>query len=166
MAKNVIRDETGVVKKVAQQIVKDTPEFQTIKQLKFIFTWWVGEEPEKDQEKTYITASVRKLPARERDLYNKDVEFRVNKDLWENANAETRYRIVWHELCHVHVHTDEDFNIELDQDGRVSFSLLSHDVVIKTFSVELDKFGLPPDLVYPSSLVSKAYRRHTKKEKV
>ncbi len=166
MAKNVIRDETGVLKKLAELVVKDTQEFTQLKQLRFIYTWYVGEEPEKDYEKQYIVASVRKLPTRERDLYKRDVEFRVNRDLWQNANDESHYRTVWHELCHIHVKVDEDFNIVLDDDGRVAFSLLSHDVVIKTFSVELDKFGLPPDLVHPSSLVSKAYHKYRKKEKV
>jgi hypothetical protein len=164
MAKNVIRDETGILRQLAKKVINETPDFLSLKQLKFIFTWYVGEEPEKDSEKTYIAASVRKLPIRERDLYGRDVEFRVNREMWNNANEESHYRLIWHELCHIGIRMDEEFNIVLDDDGRVSFTMLSHDVVIKTFAKELDQFGLPPDLVYPSEVVAKAFRKYRKKD--
>lgn len=163
MARNIIRDESGSIRQIAVQVVSETPHFLALKQLRFIYTWWVGEEPEKDPERSYVFGSVKKLSTRERDLYKKDVEFRVNREMWEGATMESRYRLVWHELCHVNVHTDEDFHIVLDQDGRVSFSLVGHDVVIKTFAAELDKFGLDPGQAYPSKVVAQAYTKYRKK---
>ncbi len=166
MAKNIVRDESGQLKNLAVQVVKETPEFVPLKQLRFLYTWWVGEEPEKDPERSWVAGSVRKLPTRERDLYKRDVEFRVNRDMWEGGIPDWRYRLVWHELCHISVDIDEDLNIMLDDDGRVRFMMRPHDVVIKTFAQELDKFGLDPGLVYPAQTVTKAYTRYRKQAKV
>ena len=172
MAKNLERDESGELEKYVVQCIKNEVSLVAIQHIRFLYVWYIGESPELDEEKMWVMASVRKLPVRERDVFGVDVELKMNRSLWEDSTTEQKKRTIWHELKHIYVHLDESMNIEYDNDGRISFHMARHDVVIKTFEEELEKFGLPRGAEYSSKLIATAYRNTrrekngTKKEKI
>ena len=142
MARNFVLDTEGEMEKYAKRLMRDYDDLRILRNLNWIYVWKMG-DPEYDNEKLMIAGQTRKLPARERDLYNKDVELRIHHDTWLDMLRDQKLRLIHHELMHVQVEVDEDMEVKRDDDGRILFHCISHDIVIKTFEKEIQLYGLP-----------------------
>lgn len=158
MAVNYQVDESGDLKKMVLRVMRDHKKLRVITNLRFLFTWRLGDPEYDSKEGSVIIASVRKLPTRERDIYGKDAELRFNLDAWQRMSDKQRYRAVFHELLHVTVELDEHINIVGDEDGRVKFTLASHDVLIRTFKEELELYGLPDEYVHTLDILTRKHQ--------
>lgn len=159
MARTLVRDSSEVLGKLARKVFKK--EFPILKRLNFLFLWKLG-EPDWDDEGFPIAASARKLPVRERDIYGYDVEVKVFRDGWRKRGKKSRYRLIYHELRHVHIEVNEDFKVLRDKDGRVKFQVVPHDVVVRTFEDEIKKFGINPRDVRAAQTLSGALKKRAK----
>lgn len=152
MTIHYIRDKSGEIKQMASAVVARYPEFRILSCLRFLWVWKLG-DPEFDQKEGMpLEAVVRKLPNRERDVYGKDIEVRVHCDTWKSQTYDQRFRLIFHELLHIHVEQDENRNIKIDDDGRVVFSIVPHDIVIRAFQREIEEFGVT---AYETAMVGK-----------
>ena len=145
MAINYRIDDENVLRGYCGQVMKDHKKFRILTRLRFLFIWRIGEPEFDNKDGGMIVASVRKLPTRERDMYRKDIELRVNYDHWQEMSESQRYRTIFHELSHVEIEVDEGFEVVLDEDERIKFHTKGHDIVIKSFKEEIEIFGLDPE---------------------
>jgi hypothetical protein len=145
MAINYRIDESRVLHDYCGRVMKDHKKFRILAQLRFLFVWRVGDPEYDNKDGGMIAASVHKLPSRMRDLFKKDIELRVNYEYWDEMSESQRYRTIFHELSHVQIELDANFEVVLDDDERIKFRIVGHDIVMKTFQAEIDLFGLPPE---------------------
>lgn len=97
---------------------------------------------EKDDEGREVIGMARRLPPKERDLYGYDFEICIHKDTWKKASNKFKQRIAWHELNHLRVQMQFKVNEPMvDKAGRIKIGLKQHDLVIRTFTEELEIFG-------------------------
>ena len=151
----IVRDRSKELETMYRKVVgKDNQHFPELQLLRFLFTYRQG-KPEWTKDNLIVYAQVRKLPPRERDVYLFDVELRVWKEGWDEMSPKQKRRTIWHELRHIQVDLDEDFKPHLDSENRIKFYLAPHDIVIKTFKDEIEKFGLNPIDKQPIELLSK-----------
>ena len=166
MAKLVVRDTSGQLEKYARKVMKRYKgEFRALKHLKILYLWRLGDNPRYDDEGEPIAAQTRKLPTRERDVYEVDVEIEVFKQSWRRRGKNAKIRLMYHELRHISVEEGENFKVSFDDDGRVVFETVKHDLVVKTFEDEVKRFGLANRDVSSASVLSQALKKKRKKLK-
>jgi hypothetical protein len=159
VAKNYIQDATAELEKCTAFLIKRYKEdFDALKNVKFLFVWKMG-DPEYDDEKVALHAKVKMCPVRERDIYGKDVEMRVHLNSWMDMTKAQKTQLVYHELLHVRVLIDEDFELTYDDDGRLKIEIVPHDVVIKAFAREIEEYGLPSRYVQVVTELNKKVRK-------
>ena len=165
MAKHIVKDHKKELKKYFKMCLDKWPEFKPLKRLHFLFLWKLN-EPRFDEEGGFVVAQTRKLPVRERDVYGKDVEIEFCRQLWQDMNPKKRLRVMYHELKHICPELDENFNWIIDDDGRLKFKLIKHDIVVKTFKDEVDEFGLMSNDVPAATILAEALRKKEEKRKL
>lgn len=155
----IIRDTSHELQSMYRKVVgEDHKNFPELNLLRFLFTWREG-KPEWSKDNQVIMAQVKKLPPRERDVYLFDIELRVWYDGYQEMNHKQKRRTIWHELRHVQVDLDEDFKPTLDSENRIRFHLAPHDIVIRTFADEVEKFGVNPQDKHPIQLLNHHLRK-------
>ena len=137
-------DEIGSLEGYVKQAIREYKPFRILRNLNFLYTWKLG-DPKYDKDGLPIEASVKKLPTRERDLYGKDVELCVHFDSWDTLPKAQAYKLIFRTLLGIHVEVSggEKLELVLDDDGRIIFHIVPPDIIIKMFSTELEKFGMP-----------------------
>lgn len=164
MAKLVVRDKKKILKKVADRWIKKEKHFRILSKVNILYVWRLGETPRYDDENRPVAARTRLLPARERDVYGKDVEIEVFKDSWRRRNKRKQRLLIWHELFHIDVEQGENFKPNYDDDGRIIIKLRRHNIVVTTFEEEIKKFGLQGRDVTDAIILSKALKKRKKKK--
>lgn len=143
MAKNYVQDSTGQLERCTSFLIRRYKEdFDLLQHIRFLFVWKMG-DPEYDDERQALSAKVKTCPARERDIYGKDIELRVHLSSWMDMTKAEKTQLIYHELLHIRVVTNEDFELVYDDDERLKLEIIPHDVVIKAFQREIDEYGLP-----------------------
>lgn len=165
MAKLIVKDRKGELEKVAKRVIKKNKEFHILKKLNILYVWRLGDMPLYDDEGRAVAAQTKKLANRERDVYGYDVEIQVFKQSWRRRSKKGKYKLMYHELRHIEVEQDEEFKPNRDDDGRIVFKIVPHDVVITAFESEIKKFGLPGHSVPDATVVAKALKQRKKKKK-
>jgi hypothetical protein len=145
MAINYRLDDQNILREYCGKVMQDHKKFRILTQLRFIFTWRVGEPEFDKKDGGMIIALVRKVPGWARDILKKDIELRVNFEQWWAMSDSRRYRLIFHELSHIKLEIDEEFKVVLDDDERPKFHITGHDLIIKTFVEEVELFGVPPE---------------------
>jgi hypothetical protein len=162
--RNVIRDRHGELDKVALYCFKHKKwGYKPLRKLKFLFVWKLG-DPRWDDEGRAIAAQTRKLPTRERDIYGFDVEMEFWRKGWKNRSTKQQQRLMWHELQHIDPEINEGFRWETDEDGRLKFKILEHDVVVTTFKKELKVWGLHQTDEPAAETLARALKKKRKKK--
>lgn len=147
MAKTYLQDTTGELQRCTDFVLKKyKKDFALLEHLRFLFLWRHG-SPKYDDESRPLAAWTKLCPTRERDVYGKDVEICVHYNNWHDSTKARKTQLIFHELLHVRVVTDENFAIVKDDDGRIKVEINPHDIVIKGFSREIELFGLHSEYV-------------------
>ena len=136
------QDTIGKISKIANRIIKEEPDYAPLKHLNILFVWKEG-KPSTDEDSRPIVACATVLPKKIRDLFGFDVSVEVNEDIWTRLTSDWKYRVCWHELRHFSVEMDEETHQPIrDKDGRILVHTKSHNIVVKTFKEEIEKFGV------------------------
>lgn len=118
--------------------------FPALANYTFLYLFREGEKL--DSEENLILAEVSKISPRDRDIYGFDIRVEVYVEYWNEATNKEKLKLAYHELCHIEPifvkEDDPDSEIKEDKEGRLKYKLIKHDVVIRRFSKELEKFGL------------------------
>jgi hypothetical protein len=158
-------DKQGVIKGIADDLIKRLPDFKNIRDAK-IRVFYVWRAKPRIDDGQVVAARVSKLSSRWRDILHKDVEIEVCEGIWGKLNTHWRQRLVGHELHHLQVYRQEDNPeaFEVDNDGRLIVDVVPHDLVIRTFAAEVERYGfLTPELPM-AAVIAKAYHRYKKGE--
>jgi len=142
---NFVQDDHGTLEKAVKRVIQDHPQdFSLLTHLRFLYTYKLN-EPQYDKDDQPIEGFVRKLPTRERDVYERDIELCVHFDSWRDKTKRQRYQLIYRQLLAIHIELEggEDLRIVQDDDGRIIFRINPPDLVIRLFSKELAHFGIP-----------------------
>ena len=146
------------LKELFESIVDE--QFPILDNFNFIYVW--RDSSKYDGDNALIIASVHKLPNQQRDIFKVDIRVEVDEEAWLETSDVVKYEIAFHELLHISPELidkkDEDSGIKEDKHGRLMFSLVPHDIVIKRFKTELLKFGLDKDMKKIRLFLNKVYR--------
>lgn len=144
MAIDFVQDEHGNIEKAVRRVMKDHKEFHILQSLRFLYTYRMN-DPQYDKDGLPIEGFAKKLPKRERDIYEHDCEICVHYDSWADKNKDLKYQLIYRILVSIHVEIEgkEELEIVQDDDGRIVFSIIPPDIVVRLYSKELEKFGLP-----------------------
>jgi hypothetical protein len=156
------RDRTGELKKYADYWL-DKGEFEHLTKFEMRILFCFRETNSFDDDGYPVIAKAAKVPPRERDLYGFDFRLTWAHNLWTEMGRKQRLRYMWHELNHLQVETDEDGHMVEDRDGRVSTFISRHDIVIRRFEAEIDRFGLGGDEVLIAAYLAKKLREYKKR---
>jgi len=140
MEKEVLKfqkDQTGNLKQFFETVRNEYFPNLSYCKINYIFRT----VPKKDDEGMLVLGQARKLSNRERDLYGFDFEICVHKASWKGLNSYDKERLAWHELNHCIVKLNEDGEPKRDKADRMVIRLKRHDLVIKTFMEEIEKYG-------------------------
>lgn len=135
------KDKSGHLEKIFRKVKK---EFPRLKPAKILYTF--RSEPKYDEEGKPVAGEARRLPNRERDLYGYDLEVCVHEDTWQSYGKKYRKQLAWHELRHCQVDYEENEDgtetttPKKDAAGRISVWLDDHDINIKSFMDEIERF--------------------------
>lgn len=135
------QDKSGELKEYFESIIDR--DFEDLSHLNFVYVW--REEEKTDDEGNIIIATVRKLSNRDRDVFDFDCCIEVDQGMWDKLSDHEKFKISFHECSHIKVDTVIEKNKPMpkrDKNGRISFSVKDHDLVLKRFREELIKFGL------------------------
>ena len=176
-------DKKGKVEKLYKKVID--MYFPKLSVLEFIFVW---RDKEKYNEGQLVVAETTKLSNRDRDLFGFDVRIETDEDNWPLLSENDKIKIAFHELSHIQLEynkkkdnideddeSDEDSedneiedvsaqNIKYDKEGRVSFHLKNHDLILKRFEAELWEFGLSRDEKNMLNLLNKVKKYHKEKQ--
>lgn len=162
MAKNYSQDTTQQLEKCTNFLIKRYSEdFDLLKNIRFLFVWKLG-DPEYDDEKRPLHAKIKVCSVRERDIYGKDVELRVHQDSWNDMTKAQKTQLIYHELLHVNVVVNEDFELVYDDDERLKLGIIPHDLVIRAFEREIEEYGLPSQYTQVVNELSKKVKKNAK----
>lgn len=142
---NFVQDDAGHIKRGVDRVIKNHPEdFALLKYLRFLYTYKMN-DPQYDKDDLPIEGFVRKLPNRERDIYERDVELCVHFDSWRDKTKRQRFQLIYRHLLSIRIELDggDPLQVVQDDDGRVVFRIDPPDLVVRLYSKELEKFGLP-----------------------
>lgn len=145
MAINFLQDDHGTIARAVKKVMQDHPkDFHLLSHLRFLYTYKMN-EPQYDKDQQPIEGFVRKLPNRERDIYEMDAEICVHFDSWRDKTKRQRYQLIYRQLLSIHIELDggEELRIVMDDDGRIVFRITPPDLVVRLYSKELEQFGLP-----------------------
>lgn len=127
------------VKKLADKIIRK--EFPHLKGVPLIFVFRRKAKPGDDG--TVIAGQAKVLPAKMMDIYGVAAEIELALPIWKALDKNGKKQLLWHELNHLVVETDEETGEPLkDKNGHYVLYCQDHDLVMRTFSEELRKFGL------------------------
>jgi hypothetical protein len=158
-------DKQGVIKTLADDLLKRLPEFKDLRDSKArIFYVWRAKPRVDDGQ--IVAARVSKLSSRWRDILGKDVEIEVCEGIWSKLTIHWRQRLIAHELNHVRVYRQEDNPeaFEVDNDGRLVIEIVPHDLVVRTFAAEVERYGFLVHELPMAATIAKAYHRYKKGE--
>jgi hypothetical protein len=161
MGVKYIKDSSGKLEDIANKIIKKEPEYSLLKHLNILYIWREG-KPRKDDGGNFIAAEVSILSKKINDIFNYDVQVEVCQDIWDKLSPSWRTRLLWHELYHIYVESEEDDSGKLiplkDPDGRIILRLNPHDISLKTFRAEIDKFGIDVGEINTLKFIAKKYK--------
>lgn len=114
--------------------------FVPLKKAKFLITF--RDKEKTDDEGNIIAAEAIKISAKPRDLFGYDFEICIDSDIWAKADKMTKYRILYHELRHCGVETEEGSSEpKYDDNNRLKTYMIKHNLWLKTFKEEVEIFG-------------------------
>lgn len=149
------RDKSGSIEKYADAWRAKDKTFSHLKDVNILFAF--RSKHETDRDGFAIAAKAKKLSNRDRDLFGFDFAMLVAHNIWRELSKRQRARLVWHELLHFQLQYDEDGMVKKDKQGRIKLALLRHDLVIRSFRAEVEKFGLSADELDVSKFLAKQY---------
>lgn len=138
------RDTKGILEEVFKKVIEK--EFSQLSEMKINYTF--RSTPDTDEEGRPAAATAKKLSNRERDLYGFDFEICVHEDTWKEFSKSQREEVAFHELCHCIVFFEKDDEGEdteeylVDGAGRIMIGIEPHDLMIKSFKREVEKYGI------------------------
>lgn len=142
---NFLQDDAGHLQRAVERVIKDhEQDFALLRFLRFLYTYKMN-DPQYDKDDQPIEGFVRKLPNRERDIYERDAEICVHFDSWRDKTKRQRYQLIYRQLLSIRIELDggDPLQVVQDDDGRVIFRIDPPDLVVRLYSKELEKFGLP-----------------------
>lgn len=142
---NFLQDDAGHIQRGVERVIKDhEQDFALLRYLRFLYTYKMG-DPQYDKDDQPIEGFVRKLPNRERDIYERDAEICVHFDSWRDKTKRQRYQLLYRQLLSIRIELDggDPLQVVQDDDGRVIFRIDPPDLVVRLYTKELEKFGLP-----------------------
>ena len=142
---NFLQDDSGHLQRAVERVIKDhEADFQLLRFLRFLYTYKMN-DPQYDKDDQPIEGFVRKLPNRERDIYERDAEICVHFDSWRDKTKKQRYQLIYRQLLSIRIELDggDPLQVVQDDDGRVIFRIDPPDLVVRLYTKELEKFGLP-----------------------
>lgn len=142
---NFLQDDAGHLQRAVERVIKDhEQDFALLRYLRFLYTYKMN-DPQYDKDDQPIEGFVRKLPNRERDIYERDAEICVHFDSWRDKTKRQRYQLIYRQLLSIRIELDggDPLQVVQDDDGRVIFRIDPPDLVVRLYSKELEKFGLP-----------------------
>lgn len=162
----LVQDKTGELERVYKRVVeKYEDDFGFLaNNSNFLFTW--RDREQLDDEGKPIAATARVINKRERDLYGYDFEINAHKEYFDELSETEKDRLIYHELLHCVVLPDEE-NPDYpatDNDGRNIIFCQPHDVIIRTFKKEIERFGLRGSDIDTAKFLAKQYRNYIKRE--
>jgi len=149
--------------KVRERMPDDFAHFNHVK-VNFLFR----DPPDTDSDglggETIIAGYAKKLGNKERDIYGYDFEICMAAAVWKEATKKQKFRLMWHEMTHCQIDYEEDEATPArDKDGRVRTWIKPHDVLMRTFYEEVEKFGLEPG---ERAQIEKMLESHEKYQRV
>lgn len=137
-------DPDGELKKLFEEVIAKEEDLLHLLQSDARILYTYRNNAMHDDEGEPIAAYAKSLGNRERDLYGFDFEINVFEEYWTELSSDQQYRLAHHELMHCKVEM-EDGEPVTDDYNRLSIWIEPHDVVIKTFSKEIEIYGLGHD---------------------
>jgi len=150
------KDKTGALEKYAKYWLVKEPAFKQLKDIDILFCF--RSEPDFDSDGGVILAKASKLGNKSRDVFGYAFMIVVAHDLWREMSKRKKLQLMWHELNHLQITYDEDGTPITDAEGRVKIWLLKHDLVVRSFTSEIEKFGLSAEELPTAKFLSRAYR--------
>lgn len=141
------------IARMAESVIKE--EFPDLQHLKILYCFRSKAKPGEDG--LIIAGTARILPPKLQDLWEFHAEIELAEPIWEAMTPVQRKRLIWHELRHLKVETDEDGQPVLNREGRIHCWCEEHDCVVKTFSEEILKFGINHHDLKVMKAMHKAY---------
>lgn len=163
-------DKTGRLEKLFQKMIRK--HFPSLNNLEFVFVW---RDKEKYTDGQLVMAETSKLSARDRDLFGFDVRIEIDENNFPLLNGAGKRKVVFHELEHIVIDyefqsrdSDDEGEVnpnqmKYDREGRLSFHVREHDLVLKRFESELWEFGLSDDEHRILNLLSQIKEYHENK---
>lgn len=161
MAAYVWKDKSGVLKAFFEPFIKK--EFPELTHAKMLYAFRDNEK--KDDEGRPIAAEARKIPNKERDLYGYNFEILVHDVVWAKMSNKEKERLAFHELLHCRVSMDESGEPEKDEHGRLITYLEGHNIYLKTFKEEIERYGIEIDDLETVEFLAEALQNRAKKIK-
>jgi len=149
-------DKSGKLEKIFKKVMDDN--YPELSLLRWVYTFRDSEKL--DEEGLPIIASVRKLVPRDRDIFDFDIMVEMDKEQWDAMGKSKKLKVVFHELNHTEIDWDDEDEQEpaVDKNDRIKFKLKPHDIVIKRFKEELNKYGLSEDEEEIRIMLNKIYK--------
>jgi hypothetical protein len=154
------RDRTGELDKYVRYWLKNEPMFRPLLVHKVKILTCFRDEHEMDKDGMAVFGKTSKLGSKARDLYGYDFMLTFAFDLWQASTRVQKKRVVWHELYHCGLITDDEGAPKTDAEGRTCLYIQPHDVVVKSFQDEIEKFGLESHEVSAAVFLRRAYKEH------
>jgi len=129
-------DATGELERRARRIIRE--EFPVLTYLRILYAW---REPPNFKERRPESADVKRLTARDRDLFGFDIVVTVAAPIWKELGPRAKKRLLWHQLFAVDVEVDEASRPMKDDHGRVRVHLRKPDLAIGSFEEEIERWG-------------------------
>lgn len=134
------KDTTGELERIANDLIGGKKELRNLKHINLLFLWRDGL---KKKGSKVIQGMASKLPPKTRDLYGYDASIEICSNSWVAMSNKDKRKLVYHELKHIEVETEEDgLTLKEDKEGRIKIKLVEHDVDLQRFSSELGCYGL------------------------
>lgn len=116
-------------------------DFKHLKNIPFIVVFRKKSKPGEDG--MIIAGQIRVLSAKMLAVYGVQVELELSLPVWKALSKQGKYELLWHELNHLVVDTDEETGEPArDKSGNIIVYTQDHDLVLRTFRDEIRKFGL------------------------
>ncbi len=171
MAQKYENDESGEIAKFFEKVIAKNEEHKDKSNLNFLYAF--RSEPKFEGTASLISDS-KKLPNRDRDLFDYDVRVEICEQTWENMSSKDKMRIAYHELCHIKLeYAGDDESGELikgglgriktDKEGRICFNIVDHDIKIGGFKNEYKIFGISDEEISILKALSKIRKKLNKK---
>ena len=160
-------ETTGDVERIFNSVIEKYPtEFEFLTS-NAVFQFTTREKPQYDDDGLEIAATAQRLSNRERDLYGSDFEICVYLDYWDTLSDIQKERLIYHELLHCYLYEDEENPSEplFDNDGRLQISMITHDLVVKTFQSEIIEFGLSDSDLKTAEFFYRQYKKYLENKK-